>query len=128
LRLLIVEDERETANALASLLRADGYEVRIASDGASALSQAEAEPADVVLLDIGLPGKDGYEVARQLRERTPDGGAGQKLRPVIIAITGHSADAERLRSYDVGMDLHLVKPVDPDELKRILERLQGVRN
>ncbi len=127
MRLLIVEDEPSAANTLARLLRADGYEVRVALDAASALSAAEAEPMDVVLLDIGLPGKDGYEVARQLREQGPEEGSGQKFRPVIIAITGHGADEERLRSYAVGMDLHLVKPVQPDELMRILERLQGVR-
>src|SRR5258708_26205394 len=107
LRLLIVEDEPDAANTLAYVLRADGHEVRVALNAAAALSAAEAGPVDVVLLDIGLPGTDGYEVARQLREQKQEQSAGNKLRPVIIAVTGHDGDADRLCSYDVGMDLHL---------------------
>jgi DNA-binding response OmpR family regulator len=124
LRILLVEDEPSAADTMAYLLRSDGYEVRTAPDAASALAAAESEPMDVVLLDIGLPDADGYEVARRLREEAGDD---PKRRPVIIAITGHGEDTERLRAYDAGIDLHLVKPVQPEELERILERLRGIR-
>jgi CheY-like chemotaxis protein len=126
LRLLVVEDEPDAAGTLAILLRSEGYEVRIATDAGSALSAAEAEPADVVLLDIGLPGTDGYEVARQLRELETKPDPDRKTRPVIIAVSGYDRDDQRLRSYGSGMDLHLVKPVEADELLRILDRIQGL--
>jgi two-component system OmpR family response regulator len=72
----------------------------------------------VVLLDIGLPGIDGYEVARQLNAPSP----GKK--PVIIAITGYASEEDRRRSAEAGMHLHLTKPVDPEQLRAILERVE----
>jgi CheY-like chemotaxis protein len=126
LRLLLVEDEAGTADILAHLLQAEGYEVRLAQDAVSALAVAEAEVIDVVLLDIGLPGMDGYEVARRLRNLGPKQSRRCKQRSIIIAVTGYGGDAERLRSYAVGMDLHLVKPIEPAELLRILKRIQAV--
>jgi DNA-binding response OmpR family regulator len=125
LRLLVVEDDPDTADALAFLLRTHGHEVQVALDAASAVLAADAEPVDVVLLDIGLPGADGYEVARQLREGQTSQSNGHKVRPVIIAVTGRGEEAERLRAYEAGMDLYLIKPVQPEELERILDRLQG---
>jgi DNA-binding response OmpR family regulator len=74
----------------------------------------------VVLLDIGLPGMDGYEVARELRR-----GLAQK-RPLVIALTGHGQDAERLHAYEAGIDLHLTKPVSVQELLRFLQHYQEV--
>jgi CheY-like chemotaxis protein len=125
LRLLVVEDEPDAAQTLAYLLRGQGHEVKVALDAASALAAVEAEAVDVVLLDIGLPDADGYEVARRLRREAQ--ADRRKLRPVIIAVTGHGDEAERLRAYDAGMDLHLLKPVPPEELERILNRLQDIR-
>ena len=101
-------------------LRAYGHEVQIAPDGHRALALAEAMQPDAVLLDIGLPGMSGYEVARTLRAQT-------KKRILLIAITGFGVNAEERRtSYEVGIDLHLTKPVGMDEVLFYLERCQAV--
>jgi CheY-like chemotaxis protein len=121
LRILVVEDHALTAEATATLLRLSGHEVRVAPDGASALRAAQAEPPDVVLLDLGLPGLDGYEVASRLRQRQT------APRPLLIAVTGHGRKAECVRSYEAGIDLHLTKPVSVDELEHFLGRYQAVK-
>jgi signal transduction histidine kinase len=113
-RVLVVDDNRDGAESLAMLLRLWGHEVRVAYDGPSALRLAEAERPEVVLLDIGLPGMDGYQVARRLRERS--GGA----RQLLVALTGYGQGEDRRRSQQAGFDHHLVKPLDPDELQRLL--------
>jgi DNA-binding response OmpR family regulator len=77
---------------------------------------------DVVLLDIGLPKMNGWLVAKQIREQSV------WKRPLIIAVTGHGREADGLRSQDVGVDLHLVKPVDPEELHKLLSRFQSIVN
>jgi CheY-like chemotaxis protein len=117
---LIVEDHEDTASSTAMLLRLCGYEVQVAPDGHAAVRAAEASAPDVVLLDIGLPGMDGYEVARWIK-RQP----GNK-RPLLVAVTGRSQDEDRRRAAEVGIDLHLVKPVDPEQLRRLLERFQRI--
>jgi CheY-like chemotaxis protein len=121
LRVLVVEDEPDTAQTWVWLLEHLGHNVAMAGDGPAALRAAEACRPDVVLLDLGLPGMSGYEVAAELR-RAKDG-----PRPLLIAVTGFSADAQRLHSYEVGVDLHLVKPVEVEELQVFLERFQAVR-
>jgi CheY-like chemotaxis protein len=119
LRILIAEDHRDTAQSLGSLLEAQGYVVQIAGDGLAAVEMAELEHPDVVLLDIGLPKIDGYEVARRLRQnRNP-------RKPLLLAITGHGQQPERLRAYEAGIDMHLTKPVAPDELLNLLDRFQA---
>jgi CheY-like chemotaxis protein len=120
LHVLIVEDHAGTAISLAALLRADGHRVDLASTGLAALEQADALTPDVVLLDLGLPGLDGWEVARRLHRM-----AGEKM-PLLVAITGHGLDADRRRSDQAGIDLHLVKPVDPEELQKLLRMFQAV--
>ena len=120
LRVLVVEDDATTARTWERLLGALGHEVAVARDGPTALRAAEAKP-DVVLLDLGLPGISGYEVARQLR------GLRWDARPLLIAITGYGEPSDRLHSYEVGIDLHLVKPVEVEELKEFLEHFQAVR-
>jgi two-component system CheB/CheR fusion protein len=119
LRVLVVEDDADTARTWVWLLRALGHDVEVARDGPAALRAAEANPPNAVLLDLGLPGMSGYEVAARLRQQQ-DG----STRPLIIAVTGYGEYTQRLRSYEVGIDLHLVKPVNPDELKGFLERYQ----
>jgi two-component system OmpR family response regulator len=114
LRVLVVEDHADTADSLALLLTLFGHEVRVARDGPTALEMARAFPPDVVLLDIGLPGIDGWQVAERLRQQS-----GQK-RPLLIAVTGYGQDADHRRSQEAGIDLHLLKPVDPDQLRRLL--------
>jgi CheY-like chemotaxis protein len=120
LYILLVEDHQDTADTTATLLRLFGHQVDIASDGPRALALAQVKQPDVVLLDIGLPGMSGYEVAKKLRSE-------QKSRMLLIATTGYGHDAdERLRSYEAGIDLHLTKPVGASELECFLQRFQEV--
>jgi PAS domain S-box-containing protein len=112
-RVLIVDDNADAADTLEMVLRSLGYETRVAHDGSTALELAPGFRPHFVLLDIGMPGLDGYEVARRLRAMK-----GQAMR--IIAITGWGQEADRQRSREAGFDLHLVKPVEPAELVRVL--------
>ena len=112
-RVLIVDDNADAADTLEMVLRSLGYETRVAHDGAAALELAPAFRPHFVLLDIGMPGLDGYEVARRLRAIE-----GPAMR--IIAITGWGQEADRQRSREAGFDVHLVKPVEPAELVKVL--------
>jgi two-component system CheB/CheR fusion protein len=112
-----VDDNRDAAESLAVLLRLRGHELRTAYDGPAALETAAAFHPEVVLLDIGLPGMDGYEVARQLRRITGLEGV------LLVAVTGYGTDDDRRQSKVVGIDEHLVKPVDPAELWTLLDRI-----
>ena len=109
-RILVVDDNLATATALADLLQLSGFEVESAHDGFQAILAARKQLPEVVLLDIGLPGMDGYQVVRKLRHE-------EGLRDArIIAITGYGEDQARQRSREAGFDHHLVKPVDYDTL------------
>ena len=112
-RILVVDDNRDAADSLAILLRLGGHEVTVAHDGYQALELASSQRPAVVLLDIGLPGMDGYEVCRRLR----DLGLGNSR---IIAMTGFGQDRDRQRSAEAGFDLHTVKPVAIEGLMTIL--------
>jgi CheY-like chemotaxis protein len=113
LRILVVDDSQDAAESLAKLLRLGGHEVLVANDGIQALEIAAAERPAVVLLDIGLPGMDGYEVCRRVRQ--------QGLSDArIIAVTGYGQERDRQRSRDAGFDTHTVKPVDPAELMKLV--------
>jgi two-component system CheB/CheR fusion protein len=112
-RVVVVDDNRDGAESLAMLLRLWGHDVLVAHDGPTALVKVKEERPDVVLLDIGLPGMDGYQVARRLREH----GSG---RPVLVALTGFGHEDARRRSREAGFDHHLTKPVDPADLQRLL--------
>jgi CheY-like chemotaxis protein len=102
------------------LLEIYGHQVRVARDALSALRLAWVEPPDVVILEVRLPGMDGWELARRLQEPV----AGK--RPFCIACTGCYTPADRRRSAEAGIDLHLVKPVEPGRLRSLLRRLQSV--
>lgn len=117
-RILIVEDNADCANSLALCLRLHGYPVDVAYDGPGALDRAQATLPDIVFLDIGLPGMDGFEVAAWFKRET------LPHPPLLIAVTGYGQDEFRRRSREMGIQLHLVKPVDPEELLRILERYE----
>jgi signal transduction histidine kinase len=112
LRVLIVDDNRDAADSLAMLLQFDGRQTLCAYSGEAALQQVAAFEPQLVLLDIGLPGLDGYEVARRLKADFP------KLR--VIALSGYGQVEDRQRSAAAGFDAHLVKPVDLEALKRAL--------
>jgi CheY-like chemotaxis protein len=120
LRVLVVEDHADSAATLAVLLRLHGHEVDVAPDGPTALRIAAQNPPDVALLDIGLPGMDGFEVARRLQEQ-----AAGKM-PLLVAVTGYGQEEHRRRSKQAGIDLHLLKPVDPEELKKLLARFKTI--
>jgi CheY-like chemotaxis protein len=115
LRILLAEDHPDCAATTARLLGLWGHEVEIATDGPSALQAALARRPDVVLLDIALPGMDGWAVAKRLHERA-DG-----TRPLLVAISGYGSESDRRQSSASGIDVHLTKPVDPEELKRVLD-------
>src|SRR5262249_7351229 len=114
LRLLIVEDNRDAADSLSVLLGLLGHEVRVAYTGPDGVGAAAGWLPDVVLSDIGLPGCDGYEVARQLRRLPGLQGA------LLVALTGYGSDEDRRRSREAGFDHHLVKPADPMVIQRVL--------
>jgi CheY-like chemotaxis protein/two-component sensor histidine kinase len=115
-RILVVDDNRSNAQSLELLLRALGQEVYTAFDGPEALELARKHQPEVILLDIGLPLMDGYEVARRCREDV-------SLRVLtVVAMTGYGQDSDRQRSQEAGFDAHLVKPVDLDELRLLLKR------
>jgi PAS domain S-box-containing protein len=113
-RVLIVDDNLDAAATLNELMRSLGHATRVAHDGTQALRMADEFQPEVVLLDIGLPGMNGYEVARRLRQ----GGRAMK----IVAVTGWGTDADRSRSAEAGFDLHLIKPVDETVLQHLVEQ------
>jgi two-component system CheB/CheR fusion protein len=118
LRVLLVEDYVDAATSTAEIVRLDGHDVRLAPDGPTALEAASAMEPDVVLLDLGLPGMDGYEVARRLA-------ASCRRKPYLIAVSGFGGDDARQRSAEAGIDLYLLKPADPEQLLRILRNLSS---
>lgn len=122
LRLLLVEDDPAVAESAAMFLELEGHQVRIANSGDAALSLIEEFAPQVVLLDIGLPGQDGYEVARQIRGLP--GAAGLKL----IAVSGYGHEEAIRRSREAGFDIHLVKPVDPERLNDLLVETSRIIN
>ena len=115
---LIVEDNDDARHMLTAALVLDGHQVHAAPDGESGLALAERAPPDVALIDIRLPGMDGYEVARRLRA------AHQRRRIALIAVTGFGQTEDRRRAFDAGFDAHLVKPVNAERLKRVMAELQ----
>jgi PAS domain S-box-containing protein len=113
-RILIVDDNRDSALSLALLLQLGGYQTHTAHDGPAAVDAARAFRPEVALLDIGLPGLNGYEVARRIRKEL-----GLK-DAILVALTGWGQDEDRRRAREAGFDHHLVKPVDPQELRALL--------
>jgi CheY-like chemotaxis protein len=118
-RVLVVEDNADSAEALVLLLRMLGNEVQVATDGASGLQAAETHRPEIVLLDIGLPEMNGYDVARRIREQ-PWGG-----QMALVALTGWGQDEDRRLAKEAGFDYHLVKPVDPQVLMPLFQTLRA---
>jgi PAS domain S-box-containing protein len=116
LRIMVVEDEVAVAEMLAVLLKLWGHTVRAVHDGPAALATAETFHPEVVLCDIGLPGMNGYQLARQLcRQAGPN-------KPTLVAITGYGQEEDRRRAQTAGFDHHMTKPVDPAALEALLAR------
>ncbi|MBO0697975.1 MAG: PAS domain-containing protein, partial [Zavarzinella sp.] len=114
-RVLVVDDHADAADSLALLLRLEGHDVRVARNGPAAVEAAQSDPPDIVLLDLGMPGMDGFEVARRLRQ-------GPAAGTVIAALTGWGQEEDRRRTREAGFDHHLVKPADPNDLRELLAR------
>jgi CheY-like chemotaxis protein len=113
---LLIEDNADARQSLRTLLEQEGHRVEETADGAIGLARAEATEPDIILIDIGLPSMDGYEVARRIRSR-------RGAEPILVAITGYGQAEDRRRSLESGFDAHLTKPVSPDHLTDVLARL-----
>src|SRR5262249_51136806 len=115
-RLLLVEDSADVRLALRAWLELDGHEVHETADGITGLAEARSLQPDVAIIDIGLPGLDGWTLARRLRA-TDEG-----RRMILVAISGYGQQADQQRSRQAGFDVHLVKPVDLDALAEAIHR------
>jgi CheY-like chemotaxis protein len=111
----LIEDNADARMALAALLELEGCVVDTAADGVAGIEIVRVKRPDVALVDIGLPGIDGYEVARRIRELGPP-------QPFMVALTGYSRPEDRERASVAGFDTHLVKPVDPAALAELVSR------
>ena len=119
LRVLVVDDDPDAADSLMMLLRVFGHQVRVARDGPTALRLACEDVPELMLVDVGLPGMDGCELARRARQM-------RELREVVlVAFTGYGRDEDRRRTLGAGFDHHLTKPVDPGALRELPARRKG---
>ena len=117
-RLLVVDDNQDAADSLAMLLRLQGHEVRVAYSGMAALEMTKTYTPDVVFMDIGMPGMDGYEAARRIREQPGLG------KVVLAALTGWGQQEDRRRTAEAGFNHHLVKPPEPKAVESVLAELK----
>jgi CheY-like chemotaxis protein len=115
---LVVDDKPDTAQTTADVLNLLGFQARAAVTPLDAIREAAADPPNAVLLDLGLPGLSGYDLARHLRETIPE-------RPLLVAYTGRQGTESRAR--DAGFDLHILKPADPVDLAELLRTEMGRR-
>jgi two-component system, chemotaxis family, CheB/CheR fusion protein len=114
LRVLVVDDSQDMCASTALLLGLWGYEACVANDGSAALEAVAAFKPDVVLLDIAMPGMDGFQVAQRIRQGTAE------TCPLLVTMSGFGAAEYRLRALEAGCDLHLLKPVDPEISQHLL--------
>jgi signal transduction histidine kinase/CheY-like chemotaxis protein len=121
LRVLVVDDNADAAESLASLLELSGHQTRVANDGEQAVRAAHEFHPEIVFLDIGMPGKDGYEVARELRD------SADTREVVLVALTGWGAKDDRARSRQAGFDHHLTKPAGLAAVDGLLGQLMAAR-
>jgi len=117
LRILVVEDNQDTAEMLGAMFKMSGHEVELAADGFTALRTAESFRPAVVVSDLGLPGMDGYELARRIRQQERSGDL------VLVALSGYGREEDRLKTREAGFDHHLVKPADVDKILGIVAEL-----
>jgi signal transduction histidine kinase/CheY-like chemotaxis protein len=121
-RVLVVDDNVDAARSLAMVLELSGHEVHLAHDGLVALTTAQDFQPQIVFLDIGLPGMDGYEVARRLRKNP------LLDELLLVALSGYASEEDRVRSQNAGIDYHLVKPADPCALQMLLAAPESLRH
>jgi PAS domain S-box-containing protein len=114
MRVLVVDDSRDSVQSIKILLEISGHDVRVAHDGLAALAAYRAHQPDVVLLDVGLPRMSGYDVARQLRQEQGD------RTPMIVAVSGYGQEEDKRRAHEAGFDFHMTKPVDPARLIAVI--------
>jgi CheY-like chemotaxis protein len=119
LRILVADDERDTVTTLAAILEDEGHEVRVVYRGSEVMRLATEFDPDVALIDIGMPGMTGYDVARELRQEFGKG------RPMLIAVTGWKQSSDRILAKLAGFDHHLAKPFDPQALLQLIEKAEG---
>jgi signal transduction histidine kinase/ActR/RegA family two-component response regulator len=120
-RVLVVDDNRDGAETLAAVLEVMGAQAIVAHDGGTALRLAREFDPQLIVLDIGLPGMDGYETARRLRQLPG-------LRPYLVALTGYGSQQDRQRALDAGFDEHLVKPLSSEATDRLLHQLAAMQH
>lgn len=114
--ILVADDNVDAGDSLAMLLRLDGHEVVLARNGIEAVTMFERNPTEVAILDIGMPGLSGYQVAERIRQ-------GPHAKAVtLIAVTGWGQDADKARAVEAGFDHHFTKPVDPAVLSSLLSK------
>jgi CheY-like chemotaxis protein len=114
LRILVADDDQDAGDLVELMLIGLGHDVHVVADGDAAVRYARERPLDLILMDIGMPGLNGYEATRQIRAR----GTGQ---PVIAALTSWNRDEDRARGREAGMNHYLPKPFEPEALKAILD-------
>jgi CheY-like chemotaxis protein len=115
-RILVVDDNRDSAGSMATMLQLLGHEVRVAHDGVQAIEEAEAFLPELVLMDVGMPRMNGYDATRRIRERP----WGKSV--TVVALTGWGQDGDRTQSRAAGCDGHLVKPVHLNDLAAFVDR------
>jgi CheY-like chemotaxis protein len=119
-RILVIDDNADAAHSLGRLLSLLGKEVRVALDGESGLAELESFPADVVLLDLGMHGMDGFETAQAIRARSDWNNV------ALVALTGWGQEQDRQRTLDAGFAAHLVKPVNIDQVEATISRAMAI--
>ena len=118
IRVLLVEDNRDLADSFRILMETLGHEIHVAREAMAGLDAARARPFDMILVDIGLPGMSGYEVARRLRVEPVT------AKALVVAVSGYGRDEDKRQARAAGFDHYLVKPIDPDALQNLLARVR----
>jgi CheY-like chemotaxis protein len=116
-RILVVDDNRDAANALARLISSFGHEAKAVYDGLQAVDEAATFLPDMALIDIQMPGLDGYEVVKRIRQQQ------ESKHIILVAVTGLAAEEDKRQAYECGFDLHVAKPMGVDKLKELLALL-----
>ena len=116
-RVLVVDDSRDTADSLARLIEAFGYEVKAVYDGQQAIEAAASFAPDMALIDIGMPGLDGYETVTRIRQQRGS------THVILVAVTGWTREEDKRRAYECGFDLHVAKPMTDEALQQLLALL-----